>query len=158
MATKDVESILDDILSFLQANLNTKITEVNTEKGDGIEMDTVGSTAYLMQTLNDTIANFDPFVFYGVVDSNSDGVGPATSKTYIFNVVIVKVDSGQSLNLDRVMLRYNRVFVELFEKNWDKISKSDKFEVQSLEPISFRLLNNSDDYRATGVELRLTIF
>lgn len=158
MAVKDVETILDQIETFLKANLGTKIVEINTEKADGITLATVDTDAYFMQTLNNKITNYNPFIFYGVADSNSEGIGPATSRRYTFNVVIVAIDSGQDDNIGRIMLRYNRIFRELFEKNWAEISRSDRFEVKSLEPIGFKLLNSSDDYRATGVELDLTIF
>lgn len=156
--TQDIEKILDDIDTFLKANLNTQIAALNTEKGDSISLTTVDSDSYFYQSLNNKVANADPFVFYGVVDSVSEPAGPVTGVTYTIQVVIAKVDSGNDPDIGKRILRYGRVLKDLFENKWSSVSGSAKFEVSSLQPAGFDgLLNNSAKYRVVGVNLQTSI-
>lgn len=157
MATKDIEDVLDDIETFLKANLNTKIGEVNTEKGDGITLLTIDSGAYFLQSMANTVANFNPFVFYGISETRSEGIGPGTAKFYFVDVIIVVTDSGNDPDIGRKVLRYNKALVELFENNYARVSGSDRLEVQSLEPVVFQLINSEDVYRAAGVRLEVVL-
>ncbi len=45
---KDVEQVLDDIITFLKADLNCFINRINTEKADSITLDTVPDDAYFI--------------------------------------------------------------------------------------------------------------
>lgn len=149
----DVETVLDSIETFLKANLNTQIGLMNTEKGGSIVLKTVANEAYIFQSLNNEAANFNPFVFFGVESSTTEGIGPVTAKRYTANAIIVLSDDGNDTDVGRRVLRYGRVFEDLFNANYDKIQKELKFEVKSLEPITFQLINSNDTYRAVGVEL-----
>jgi hypothetical protein len=153
----DIETVLDDIETFLKANLNTQIAALNTEKADSITLDTVASDAYILQSLNNTVTNFNPWVFYGIETTKSDGKGPSTAVTYVINVIIALTDNGNDTNIGRRMLRYSRVLKDLFETNWRIISDRLTFTVESLEPISFKLQNNTASYMAVGVQLETTL-
>lgn len=158
MAKHDIEEVLGDIETFLKANLNTEITNLNTEKADSITLATVSSSAYFMQSLNNEIVNHNPFIFYGISQVQSRSIGSATAKTYNIQVVLVIID-GQQVDIGKRLLRYSRVLSDLFERSWDRITKIGigKFQVTSLEPIAFQLVNSSDAYRAVGVELSFTM-
>jgi len=55
------------------------------------------------------------------------------------------------------MLRYSRALYQIVEKDWDKISRPDRFEIENLEPHSFKLQNTGANYRAVGVNLKTSI-
>jgi hypothetical protein len=151
----DIETVLNSVETFLKANLNAEITAMNTKKADAITLASVDSDAYFLQSLNNRIANFNPFVFYGVEALKAEaGIGPATKTVYSLNVVIVLADAGEDIDVDRRMFRYGKVLSDLFHKNWSRITRSDTVEIESREPVRFKLLNSSDDFRAVGVILR----
>jgi hypothetical protein len=62
----DLENLLDDIETVLKTNLNTKITQLNTEKSDAIVLRSVPSQAYFFETLDQRVANYNPFILYGI--------------------------------------------------------------------------------------------
>ena len=149
----DVEQLITDVQTYLTTNLNTSIGALNTEKSDSITLATVDSSAYFFQTLNDSIANYNPFVFVSLDDMQSVSEGGFTLKTLTMSVVIVVSDRGQDLQIGFRMLRYSRVLEELFGRGWAKIRQDARFKVTSLVPVSFKFINSADPYRAVGVEL-----
>lgn len=148
----DAEDILVEIQTYLQANLNTKIAEINSEKNDSITLNSVSTDAYFLQTLNDSIANFDPYILIGLDDMPSVGIGPATLKTLTFTVVLVLADT-QDLLIGRRMLRYGRALEEIFNEGFQRILPFVSFKVNSLVPIAITSVNSNDPYRAVGVEV-----
>jgi hypothetical protein len=158
MARYDIESFLTDLVTFLKANLNTKLAAIDTEKNDGITLKQINTTyAYMFQSMNDKIANYDPVLLYGIEDIKSEGIGPATAKTYPISIVIIVADPGTDSNMMKRILRYSRALSELLEGSWSQIGNAVKVTVSSLAPISFKLQDRSDDFRAVGVQLEVTI-
>lgn len=149
----DLESILDQVLAFLKENLNDKIEDLNDEKADDIVLPKVDNDAYMFLSLNDKVANFNPFVVLNIQQVDSESIGGSTARRYQINVFVVMVDAGQDVNIGRKILRYGRVFSSLFESNFRKINPALQFEIKDLEPVAFRLLDSSDNYRAVGVTL-----
>jgi hypothetical protein len=153
----DIEILLDKIDTFLKANLNLQIASINLEKNDTLALATVSDDAYFFQTMNDRVANFDPFLFYGLDNVDSEGIGPATRKTYSIQVIIVVTDTGQDELMGKRLLRYSRVLEDLFNNYWASIKSSVNFKVQSLVPVAFSLVNSSDVYRAVGITLTTSL-
>lgn len=153
----DIESFLSDVSGFLQSNLNTQILAMNSEKNDSLTLAQISSSAYFLQTLNEQVAAYDPFIFYGVQDVKTEGAGPTSRKAYTVNVIVVLSDQGQDSLIAKRLFRYGRVLEDLFEKNWASLGSSVKIKVQSLVPVSFRLANSSDFHRAVGVALDFTL-
>jgi hypothetical protein len=151
-----IEEFMTDVEAFLKQKLNTKITEINTEKGD-FALDLISDDAYLLQTWNDRLANFNPILFYRVANVNSDGNGPALRKAYSVDVVVILEDVGQDDNIAKRLFRYSRALEEIFITDWATMKNSVKLKVDSLVPVSFKLVNSSEDYRAIGVTLDFTI-
>ncbi len=60
----DLENLLDDVKGIMTTNLNTKISAINSEKGDSTTLLTVDNSAYFLQELDNTSVNYNPFVFY----------------------------------------------------------------------------------------------
>lgn len=154
----DIELFLSDVETYLKANLNTKLTAINAEKADSITLKPVDDAAYFCQSLNDSVTNYNPFVYYGVDSIESNGIGPATSNGYKVEVAIVVSDQGESLDVNkRIMFRYHRALTELFQEGYASVARGVKIKVQSLVPISVQLMNSSAEARAIGVTLDFTL-
>jgi hypothetical protein len=149
----DPETYLVRIADFMKANLNTQIAAMNTEKNDSIVLNTVNTDGYAIQSMNEAIMNYDPYILVGLDDIQSRGIGPAVAKTLVFQVIIVVADAASDLNMGLRMLRYMRVMEDFFCQNFNSIFPSAKFKVNSLVPVGPITWNSNDPYRATGVEL-----
>lgn len=154
MAKIDVEVILSDIETILKNNLNDKIDSINTEKDDGIVLAAVDDAkGYHLQTLDAEQVVANPFIWYGIEDVSSDGIGPETINKYTIAVTLVLEDSGQDLNPAKRMFRYSRALQETLQDHWSDIRGSIKTAIASLVPVEFKNLNTSQLSRAVGVQL-----
>lgn len=150
----DVEDLTDDIKALMVANLNTKIAAINAEKADSIVLKTIDDAAYIFQSLDERVMNYDPFVFYGLGASvESEGIGPAGSKMLPIDVAIISFDLNNP-DIGKRALRYNRALEEIFLDKWADFSGNNaKIKVKAPVLIDFTLLNTSDPFRVIGVEL-----
>jgi len=156
--TYDVESFLADLETHLKTNLNTKITAINAEKADSVVLRSVDNAAYLFQTMDDTVANYDPYVYYGIQDIESQGNGAQTLNRFTVIVAIIIHDAAGDILVGKRMLRYSRVLSEVMEDRYSSIgSEYKKTKISSLVPITFRLLDDSNNYRAIGIELEIIL-
>lgn len=151
-----LEEILVDIKAVVYDKLNTKIDEINAEKNDGITLSQVRNEAYILQSLDGSEANFNPFIFYGADDISSESRGPNSSKKYSLFVLIVIADDGQDKNISTRMFRYLRAIEEILKENWNNKGGA-KIEVKSLVPVPLPSLNSSNPSRATGVQIETNI-
>jgi hypothetical protein len=157
MGKYDLESLFADIDACLKANLTTKLAAIDTEKGDGIVLKTVNSSAYFAQTLNMGIGAYDPYLVYGVIDQAPDGIGPATADRITMQVVLVIADPGQDPDILKRVLRYQRALRELFEQNWEKMRKGVKLRIEPTLPVQLTELDSSKEFRAVGVQLEVQL-
>lgn len=149
----DSEEYLLAIQSFLQANLNTEIGNLNTEKNDSIVLKTISTDAYFIQTLNDTVANYNPHILISLDDIGGNGIGPGTLKTLTFSLIIILEDRGEDLFIGRRMLRYGRVLEDILNRSFNKIIPHATFKINSLVPIAITSVNSNDPYRAVGAQI-----
>lgn len=149
----DPESYLLAIETHLKANLNTEIASLNSEKNDSIVLKTIVSEAYFLQTLNDTVANYNPHILIGLDDIQGNGNGPGTLKVLTFTIVIILEDRGEDLFIGRRMLRYGRVLEDLLNRSFNKIIPHATFVINSLVPIAITSVNSNDPYRAVGAQI-----
>lgn len=159
VAKYDVETFLDALGTLLTSNLNTKIAEISTEKGDAstVPMAQLHADAFFKQTLNNDCAAFDPYLLYGVTDISTDGIGPASIRTCTFEVSIVVADQGTDKNIVKRVLRYQRALEEVLHENFDRLRAGFKLKVNSLVPVQLTAVNSPAQFRAVGVELQLVI-
>jgi hypothetical protein len=150
----DVETFCDDILATLTANLNAKISAINSEKNDGITLASVESDAYFFQELNSKAANFNPYVLYSIEELGSDNAGPYASVKPTLHVIAVLSDNGEDADgCAKRLLRYQRALKEVFEENWTQNAGSVKINLSSLVPVQFSLMNSAESFRAIGVSI-----
>lgn len=158
MSKFDLECFLDNLEEHIKNKLNDKIDEIDTEKDSGWTTEHVDPDAYIFQSLDNMPVNFDPILFYGVSKMPSKGIGPATAKNPQIEISVIKTDDD-SKTIGKKLLRYQRALEEIFEENFYKInSVRPKIEISSLQPISFRLQNSGEQFRAIGIEIELSIF
>jgi len=151
MASYDIETLLIDVKEVMTTNLNTKITDINTEKNDTTILSAINAAAYL-QDMDDSTAVYDPFVLYMVTNIDSEGIGPATMKTVTVNIAIILVDSSY-LDIINRMWRYGRALEEIFEEKWKFKRGVCDFKIESLPVLSFQLLDESQRYKVVGINL-----
>ena len=69
MGKYDIESLLIDIESMLQAKLNLKIAAIEAEKaaeGDALSLEPIDSSSYFMQSLTRDFMQKTRSIFFGV--------------------------------------------------------------------------------------------
>lgn len=158
MSKFDMECLVDNIEIFLKAHLNDRIQAIDAEKNNGITTELVDSEAYIYQSLDNLPVNFDPILFYGISDLGGKSVPGAAAKIPKIEISIIKADDD-SKDIGRKLLRYGRALEEIFEKNYFKIGNvRPKIEISSLQPISFRTQNSSNQFKAIGIEIETSIF
>lgn len=158
MARYDIENFLSDLVATCKAKLNTKIADINAEKGDAITVATVPDEAYFFQALNKAkAAPYPVFMFYGLEDPETDGLGPYTSESYeIYFIVVVKDTAENEIYLTK-LLRYARALKEIFEQNFSKNPWGIKLKVSSLSPVGFEALGMPGSFKACGAKIRATL-
>jgi len=158
MARHDFEEILDNVKTIISDNLSTKLTAITTDKGDSIVLPTLNSEAFFIQTLDERIANFDPFLVYGISNIENESVsnGGHTSQKIFIECTMVLADNGRS-DINRIMFRYARALKEIFEENWQILDSSTRINVTQSNVVGFENLDSSATYKASGVELEINL-
>jgi hypothetical protein len=152
----DIEDTVLRVESILKERLNTAIGAINTAKNDSIVLKTVESTSYFIQSMDERMANMDPYVVVAIEGIESQGQGPYTQHTISIMAALCLADNGQDLNVSRRMFRYGTALREALEKGWsDTGGNSQRLMVQSQVPIAFQLLNTSQNFRAVGVTITI---
>jgi len=154
----DLECFLDNLEQFLKDKLNDRLIAIDAEKNSGWTTELVDPEAYVFQSLDNMPVNFDPILFYGVSQMPSKGIGPATAKNPKIEISVIKADD-EVKTIGKKLLRYQRALEEIFEENFYKINNvRPKIEISSLQPISFKMQNSGEQFRAIGIEIELSIF
>lgn len=156
MAALDIEAILERVEAQIKARLTSKLESITTEKGDGVSLPGVETDAYFCQALDERVTNYDPFIFYGVENVESQGQGPYTAKAYSIFVLVVYGDKSNDDKLSTRLFRYQRAIEEIFADEW-VIKGQVKSKVQTIPPTQFQGVNSSAAYRAAGVMLEIDI-
>jgi hypothetical protein len=152
----DVEKLLDAIEAYFKANLNNKITQINTEKGDTL-LDPVNQSAFLLGNLESENKSYSPFVLIQIADVTSSFAGNAVAENYQIEVLMFLQDDYNSTNNWRQVLRYWRALKEVSSDAWDRVAKGMQADISSLAPVSFKETQTSNPMRVFGVQISFTI-
>lgn len=153
----DIEDILDNTKTILQNDLNTQIGIINTDKSDSITLDTIDSSAYAYQVMDNEIFNYNPFIFFGVTGINNNTQGPYVLEEIIVSVMLIAADEGTGEDMTRKMIRYQTALKETIKTNWPNGGIKNKITIESLLPVQIEQLNDSQDFRVVGIEFKTTI-
>lgn len=158
MPSYDIERFLTDMQACLAANLNPKLSAIDTEKGD-FTLAQVAADAYFLQDLSDGTPKSNPFVIYGEVDEPvSESLGPTSSTKYTVGVEVVLADSGGDSKIKLRMLRYRRALTEVIQENWDRIGQmAMKARVKGTTPTAGYDSNGQVQARAIGVLIEVVL-
>lgn len=127
MARYDIENYIDDFITKLKNELNTKISAINSDKGDSL-LSTVDNAAYIYKKTSTKVKAYSPFVYYEpyedvTFDDEQELRGLVhPAKTYGFEIGIGFRNNNRYAdddedNFKRVM-RYQKAFEEaLIEVN-----------------------------------------
>ena len=155
--TYDIETFVSDLQSFLNSNFNTKLAAIDSEKNDGITLDTVSSSAYFIQTMDSRASNYSPFIYIGIEDVKSESIGPGLGKDYSIIIAIVAQDMASDDYMWKRMYRYQRALEELLNANYaDVASIGYKIKISSLVPMPFKLMDATNWSRAIGCSMEVS--
>lgn len=139
----DAERFIFDIEALFKANLNTKITAINTEKNtlttetsDDFDVQTIGDSFWYLQHLPKTWSA-KQFIVYGfndivLKDQQEDN---AVQEMQVFIEAVIP-DSGDTRQKGNIFksLRYTRALQEVAMENFDKIRSFGKLKINTLVP------------------------
>lgn len=151
----DIENLLDDVKAVFQNGLNANLALINTEKGDSL-LRTIDNNAYFFQGLNEDAANFDPFIVYGVEEIETIQGQGFSAENVIISVVLCVAENGVD-DIDRIMMRYSRALKETIESGWQISNGGVKISVNRLMPISFKLLDSDESFKAVGINIEAAL-
>jgi hypothetical protein len=160
-AKYDAEQFLNDVEAILKAHLPAKLAEISAEKADDMPIPAPKDESYMLQTLNDKVNNFTPFLVYGLAPGMDQGIGPSTAEEWVVSVVIGITDTGQHAKkypAAKKLLRYRRALKEVFEDHWLKLRNGLKISVKGLTPVALQLQNSSEEHRVVGILISATAF
>lgn len=135
MAKYDVESFLTNIKSVFQNKLNTKISAINTEKGD-FSIDQIPDAAWYFNHIPE-VWSYNTFVVWGLSNLAVASAQPdAIIQTPTVFIEVCIVDKGQPTNESVIyqLLRYSRSLLEVSNENYDKLRGYGKLQLESLSP------------------------
>jgi len=152
LAKFDVEEFARGLETIAKNNLNAKITEINAEKGDTL-LTPIDAEAFILLSLNDTTVNFDPFVFITEISMTNEGLGPVTSQSPDYHVVVITQYQNDPNTLFR-LLRYRRALREVYEQGWQKISNRVKLTIDEISPQPILLGDEGQPHVFVGVSIK----
>ena len=153
-----IEDFLNCSIALVKEKINTKLAEIDTERGDFTLKPIDLENGIVFQSLNNLPVNFDPILFYGIDQISTDSIESASGETWEVEFSIILSDP-QDRTADKRILRYQRALKEIFLNDYVKINNMrQKVKVKSLNPVSFLLQNSSNEIRAIGIIVETTLF
>lgn len=156
MAKVDTEIVFNKLKTFIKANIADLVAVINTEKNDSTVLVSPEANAYVDLSLDNTVVNYDPFIFIFIDSLPSQIVGPNVEKTVRFEVCLFKGRTGKS-DEHILGLRYLRLMEDLGKLAWDKALKGFRYEVETLTPVDVQLANSTKWHRVYGVALTVSL-
>lgn len=149
MAKYDEEQFMRDLKNIVLNNVNAKIDEINTEKGDNLLKQVDDNNFYL--TLDDQYLNADPIIYYGIAGSESLGIGPSTERKVGVFFDIIFINDFTDRELIYKCLRYSRALREVIECNFKKIAEVGNLVIETVTPTDVKMHGEGPYYKIGGV-------
>jgi len=136
----DVEMFLDNFKTIFLANLNNKITQINTEKStvnpSDFSIPTISNDAWFLNHIPQ-VWNYPQFIVWGLggVQLTSQQSDAAIQTVNVFIEVCVP-DRGEQLKESTIyqLLRYSRSLQEVAIENHAKLRGYSQLQLDSLSP------------------------
>ena len=156
----DVERLIDDTLAIVKSNLNDKLDEIQNEKDtllgdDNFNLPRIDDKAYF-DSLDDKVANFNEYVYYGVGDNAVIEIASAeASEVSLFFTVVLHYDGDDRIY--RKMLRYIRALQEIVSENFGEIPECSNFKVATISPADLKDLDGDTFHKIGGISISSAI-
>lgn len=155
-AKYDIETYLYELEEVVKNNLTAKLAEIDTEKGDGIELKTVDDNAYIVQNMDEKALSYDPAIFIWISNLQSIENYGDSAQTVTAEIDVI-ISNDLEGDIDKRLWRYQRALREIIETNFYKISRTrQKVQVTSLTPVSLATINDDRLFKAIGIEVEAT--
>ena len=153
----DLETFIGEMETFLKTQLAVEIAQMNVDRSD-LTLDVPDTNAYYFQSINENETPYDPFVFYGEVNTFTRGQGPEQEKSFTIQVAILIGNKSEARGImGKRLLRYRECLEEVFEKGWNNINKRVKVEVSGISPFPFSNSDTFNTHMGIGVTLDFKI-
>jgi hypothetical protein len=153
----DLEKLLVDLDAYFKANLNARITAINTEKNDTITLEQINAGAFILWSNETVNKSYDRFILIQPLDVVSNVNGPYVSEQYSIEVLMFLQENYNRIDSWKEVLRYWRAIKEVALKSWDKVAVGIQGDVTSLAPIAFSDNQSSTPLKVFGVRIDFTI-
>lgn len=158
----DLEFTFNNIIQVAKDNISAKIAEIQAEKtsllgANNFDLKDVDSTAFLDQ-LDETVANYDPFVYYGISNISVESQQGASASNIEMFIMVCFHNTFEDSNAYKRALRYTRVLREIYEANYKKIKGIDGLKVSEVAPENTKLQDGNGFYKVGGIVLQFTIY
>lgn len=159
MAAKyDLEDLVLDFKTMLQAKLNAEIAAVEAQKvAQGFAAASplpIQPEGYFELAWNDASLNISPALGIFVADHKEFGEGEFTKTQYTLEVGIVLQTTNDATST-RKLLRYMKALKQCFEANWGKINNCvTREKIETIGPIDFTLnIDSADNFKIAGISV-----
>lgn len=155
----DIELVETKLLTLVKAKLPAKLTEIETDKGDGLTLDVPTDSQYYNSTdIDEEVINQSPLIKYGVVINDVVSISAATAEdnTYMFLIHFDDLNETQGV-VRKKLLRYSRAFKEIFEENFKAFSFLSSLQIQTIAPHLWRENERSPVYKVAGVYIQTSL-
>lgn len=154
----DIEDFMVDLKSVLVANLNTYITQMNSDRPTP-QLGSIDNNAYYIQSLSDEHAAYENFIFIFEDDTSGIENGPATIESYDIVVALVTSYKNEaSEHMAKRLWRYRKILKTIIRKSLysNKLSRPQKVELKGLSPFPVSLANSDDMAVAAAIQLEVS--
>lgn len=119
MSRMNEETLITSAIAALKSNINTKITAINTEKDDGLELNQIDSNAYCFVDFPGDAPAYDPCVVYRIaITSENSPMGSSSTRIAIgFELIFSDEMEADSDNSLKRAMRYRRALKEVIREN-----------------------------------------
>lgn len=151
----DLEKTEELLISFVKVDLTDKLAEIDAEKNDGIILTDVPLDSFF-DTFTEEVNNVKNFIHYTMNDSSSDGIGPATSKSFSMFIVVYSPENFNSNDSTwrKKAFRYSRAIEEIIQTHSKDIGSISQIKISTMIPQLFQINEQSPIYKVGGALIK----
>jgi len=157
----DAERLITDLLDLFKTNLNSRITKIQAEKqtllgANNFDVPQIDDAAWF-DALDDRVANFNPYIYYGLNDNTVIEIASAESSDLTAFFTVVLANDGNDPLISRKMLRYIRALQEISSRHFGDIAEASSLIVTTITPKDLKDLDTGTFHKIGGVAIKTAI-
>ncbi len=150
----DIESFINQVITTIKDNLSAKVNEINSEKFDTIRIENIPGEAFF-DDVNQQVFNKDSFIYYTIVNIDTETVGGTTKMEVTLAVSVILSDTGETGMLSK-MLRYSRCLREIIQSNFKKSASTSPLRISEFVPADVEL-SQGGGFKISGIQIKTFI-